>query len=462
MKKGKKVLIIGLDCAAPELIFERWSDDMPALRKLMENGIYGRLKSTIPPITCPAWTSMMTSKDPGTLGVYGFRNRGNYSYDNLKFVNSRMVVDDTLWDILLREGKQSIVVGVPQTYPPKPINGNMITCFLTPGPNSQYTYPLSLKGEIENLVGEYSFDVASFRTDDKDFLIRQIYEMTEKRFKVHKWLMKDKEWDFFIFVEMGIDRIHHGLWKYFDKGHRKYSPGSKYENAIRDYYIYMDRKINELLSIVDEDTVVMVVSDHGAQKMDGGICINEWLIREGYLKLKEKPDGIIPFSKAKVDWGNTCAWSEGGYYARVFLNVKGREPNGVIEKGDYDKVRDELKERIEGIVDENGINIDTKVYKPEEIYSKTNRISPDLIVHFGDLSWRSIGSIGHNSIHLFENDTGPDDANHAQHGIFIINNMGNRNDGAVSDKNILDIAPTVLDILDISIPEDMQGRVIRT
>jgi predicted AlkP superfamily phosphohydrolase/phosphomutase len=453
-------LIIGLDCAPPELVFDRWVGDLKNLGQLMKEGIYGELESTIPPITVPAWTSMMTGKSPGTLGFYGFRNRANYSYDGMVFANSQYVKEETVWDILSRERKRSVVIGVPQTYPPKPLNGCLITSFLTPDTTCQYTYPPELTTEVEALVGEYMLDVDNFRTDEKDHLLRQIHEMTERRFRVAQHLMTVQPWDFFIVVEIGLDRIHHGFWKFFDQGHRKYQPGSKYEDVVKDYYLSLDRQVGEMLSLVGKDTVVMVVSDHGAKGMEGGICINEWLMEKGYLTLEERPQEMVPFSEVKVDWDRTTAWGEGGYYCRLFLNVKGREPRGTIERSRYYEVRDRLKRELEGLTDDEGNTIGTRVFKPDEIYPVVNGIAPDLIVYFGDLRWRSVGSVGIGSIHTFENDTGPDEANHSQYGIFIMGGAGMKARGKVSGLHVMDVAPTVLNLLGLRVPEDMEGKVI--
>jgi predicted AlkP superfamily phosphohydrolase/phosphomutase len=457
---AERVLIIGLDCAPPELVFDRWGRDLKNLRHLMEEGIYGELESTIPPITVPAWTSMMTGKSPGTLGFYGFRNRANYSYDGMVFANSQYVKEETVWDILSKERKRSIVIGVPQTYPPKPLNGCLITSFLTPDTTCQYTYPPELKEEVEDQVGEYMLDVENFRTDEKDHLLRQIHQMTERRFRVTRHLMTTQPWDFFIVVEIGLDRIHHGFWKFFDEGHRKYQPGSKYEDMVKDYYFSLDRNVGEMLSLVGRETAVMVVSDHGAKRMEGGICINEWLMERGYLTLEERPTEMVPLSKVRIDWDRTTAWGEGGYYCRLFLNVKGREPRGTIEGSRYDEVRNRLKRELEGLTDDKGNHMGTRVFKPEDIYPVVNGIAPDLIVYFGDLRWRSVGSVGIGSIHTFENDTGPDEANHSQHGIFIMGAPEMKARGKVSGLHIMDVAPTVLNLLGLKVPEDMEGKVI--
>ncbi len=459
MKGKKRVLVIGLDCVTPQLLFDRWLEELPTIRRLITSGVYGELESCIPAITCPAWMSMSTSKTPGKLGVYGFRNRKNYTYDEMFFANSHAIREDTVWDVLGRARKQVVVVGVPQTYPPKPVNGCLVSGFLTPDTGAEYTYPPSLKHEIHSLVDEYILDVRDFRTDDKDYLVREIQRMTENRFTVIKHLMRNKPWDFFMFVEIGPDRLHHGLWKYFDPGHMKYEPGTKYEQQALDYYRYLDTQIAELVELAGDETAVMIVSDHGAKKMDGGLCINDWLIREGFLVLKNDPGTVTTFSNDLVDWDRTTAWGSGGYYGRLFLNVKRREPRGIIEPRDYEKVRDEIKAGLEALPDHTGGPMGTTAFRPEDIYPVANGVSPDLVIYFGDLFWRSIGTIGNPDIYVFENDTGPDDANHAQHGIMILHNTG-APAKRVTGAHLMDISPTILTVMGVDIPSDMKGKTL--
>ncbi len=457
-----KVFIIGLDCAEPSLVFDRWRERLPNLRRLMDHGVYGNLESCTPAITVPAWSVMTSSKDPGTLGIYGFRNRADYSYDKMNIATGSAVKEDRVWDILSRSGKQVNVVGVPGTYPPRPVNGCLVGCFLTPSIASNYTYPPEFKEEIKQWVGEYQVDVKDFRTEDKAYLLKQIYEMTETRFKLVKKMLVEKPWDFFMFVEMGVDRIHHGLWSYTDEKHWRYQPNNPFIDSIRDYYIYLDREIGEMLNLLPPDTMVMVVSDHGAQCMAGGIAINEWLYREGLLVLADTaPTKMTPLERVKIDWSKTQAWSSGGYYARIFMNVQGREPNGVIAPADYERERDELARRLIAIPGPAGQDIGTRVFKPEEIYHQVNNVAPDLIVYFGDLAWRSVGSLGLDSIYTFENDTGPDDANHAQQGLFILYDPARDLGGRRIQAQIMDVAPTVLHYLGEPIPADMQGKIIK-
>ncbi|MFQ5400819.1 MAG: alkaline phosphatase family protein [Anaerolineae bacterium] len=466
--KSPRVFVIGLDCAPPELLFEEWRDELPNLKQLIENGAYGQLMSSTPAITVPAWSSMTSGKDPGVLGFYGFRNRLDYSYDNRYIATAAVVKEKRVWELLSEAGKQCIVVGVPQTYPVRPLNGCLISSFLTPtttNPRIQWTHPASLRAEIEKLLAPeaYDVDVPQFRTDDKAFLLKQIYDMTRKRFEVLRYLLDNKPWDFFMFVEMGVDRIHHGLWAHHDPTHRRHDPDSPFVNAIKDYYIYLDQEIGTLLERLPTGTHVIVVSDHGVKPMQGGVCINEWLRREGYLTLFDEPSPryLSSFEKVEVDWSQTMAWGDGGYYGRIFLNVQGREPNGVIPRGEYEKVRDQLAEAIAAIPDPGGKPMGTVVFKPEEIYRKVNNVAPDLIVYFGNLSWRSVGSFGHGDIYTLENDTGPDDANHAENGIWIYSRIGGTLDGRqLPNTQLMDFAPTVLDLFGLPIPADIQGRVI--
>jgi len=470
-----KLFVIGLDCAPPELVFEQWRQELPNLNRLISGGSYGKLQSCIPCITVPAWSVMTASIDPGQLGIYGFRNRADTSYHNMTIASAAAVKADRVWDILSRAGKQVIAVGVPPMYPVKPVNGVAVGCFLTPATvgkdesgarvNKTFTYPAEMSGQINEWAGgEYLVDVKQFRTEDKDFLLKQIYEMTEKRFAVVKRLMTERTWDFFMFVEMGTDRIHHGFWKYHDPAHVKHEPGNPYRDAIRNYYHAIDDQIGDLLGLLDDNTAVMVLSDHGAQKMDGGICVNEWLRREGYLVLKDEPEGagIIPFEKVEVDWEKTTAWSSGGYYGRIFLNVQGREPNGIIPPDRYEAVRDEFVHKLAALTDPEGHNIGTVSYKPQGIYREVRGVAPDLIVYFGNLFWRAVGSFGHEGIHTFENDTGPDDANHAEYGIYVNYNPRQRQGGReLTGLQLMDVGPTMLDILGVSVPGDMRGRLIR-
>lgn len=461
MTCARRVAIIGLDGVPPRFIFELWKDQLPNLSALMERGVWGTLRGCHPPITVPAWASMLSSKDPGQLGLYGFRDRRTHAYDDYALTNATMIRHDMVWELLSRAGKQVILAGVPPTYPPPPVNGHVVSCFLTPARAGDWTYPPSLKAEVDRVADGYVFDVANFRTPDKHALLERIYDKTRKHFRVARHLLVTKAWDFFMMVEMGPDRIHHGFWKFFDPQHPKHLPGNDLEHAIRDYYRFLDAEVGAVLACIDDDAIVMVVSDHGAKRMDGGIRFNEWLIQNGYLKLHAYPETVMPISPELIDWSGTRAWGEGGYYGRLFLNVKGREPQGIVEPAEYERLRAELMAAIAGIAGPDGRNLGARAFRPEELYQEVNGIPPDLMVYFADLSWRSIGSVGARRIYAPENDTGPDDANHDWDGIFIMRDRQADDDGRrLYGLQLTDVAPTILHHCGLPIPEDMLGRMI--
>lgn len=465
MSTIKKVAVFGLDCGDPALVFDQWLDDLPNIKRLARSGTYGNLTSTIPPITVPAWNCMASSKDPGTLGIYGFRNRADHSYDKLMIATALAVKEPLLWNILTAQDRESIIVGSPGTFPIiRPIKGCMITSFLTPDTNDPkvtWTHPPGLRDEIRELVGEYMVDVKGFRTDDKQRLLDQIYEMTEKRFKVVRHLIMTKRWDLMWMVEMGVDRIHHGFWSFMDPAHHRHEPGNKFQNAILDYYKYLDDQIGKTLECMDlDETAVWLVSDHGAKTMVGGLMFNQWLIDEGYLHFKNPVAHGQKFNVADVDWSKTKAWGEGGYYGRCFINVEGREPTGQVKQDDYETFRNELAGKIEALADHQGNPMGNKCHKPQEIYDTVNNIAPDLVVIFGDLRWRSVGTVGSDSIYTFENDTGPDDANHAQEGMYIFSHQSIEPRGRFDEPTIYDVAPTILKQLGIDRPTDMRGKAL--
>jgi predicted AlkP superfamily phosphohydrolase/phosphomutase len=459
---GRRMLVIGLDCATPQLVFDAWRADLPNISRLMNEGAWGAMNSTIPAITVPAWSAMMTGRDPGELGFYGFRNRADHSYDRMTIANATAVRHPRLWDQLSESGARVGVLGVPQTFPVQPVNGDMVSCFLTPSAKSDYTHPHELRDSITDWLGEeFLVDVPNFRSDDKDRILRDIYRLADHHFDVAEHLLNLNQYAFFMMVDMGVDRIHHAFWKYMASDHPKFEPNHRFEHAIHDYYVHVDQRIGGLLDLVDPDTIVVVVSDHGARSMAGGICINEWLINEGYLVLKARPTDVTALEDCEIDWARTRAWSSGGYYGRLFMNVKGREPEGIIDPSEYEVVRDELVARLAMITDPDGAPIGTVAFKPEEIYREVRNVAPDLIIYFGHLKWRSVGSVGFDSIWTFENDTGPDEANHAQEGIFIYRDP-RREDGGrhLGTVDIYDIAPTLLTELGEPFPDGLRGSPI--
>jgi predicted AlkP superfamily phosphohydrolase/phosphomutase len=460
MAQGPRVAVIGLDCGTPQLLFDQLASEIPNIGALMGRGMHGELASITPPITIPAWACGMSGQSPGQLGIYGMRNRKDNSYEGLSIATSGAVKEPQVWDVLGRHGMRSLLIGVPPGYPPTPVEGWRISCFLTPPSAESFTHPRELRAEIEEELGgqEYVFDIPNFREKGEEFVLKQVFAMTERRFKVARRLVREKPWDFFMLVEMGPDRLHHVFWQHFDPEHPKYEPGNRFETAFQDYYRYLDREVGSLLEALPDDTVTILMSDHGARRMVGGVCFNEWLAAEGYLRFTEGVTKPTAIAQAPIDWGNTLAWGDGGYYGRLFLNVKGREPDGLIEPSRYEEVRDELASKLEAMPGPDGRALGTKVYRPQDVYPEVRGVAPDLIVYFGDLEWRSVGQVGGGEVFTYENDTGPDGANHDRNGILIMAGAPGQPSGRQEGLSLLDVGPTILSLYGLDFPEGTQGR----
>lgn len=466
MQKPKKVVMIGLDGLNPALVYQ-WKGELPNLSKLMEEGTYGKIKSTVPPITPQAWSCVLTSKNPGHFGYWDFTYRDDYSYGQPELVNSRVRDErvDTIYEILSGYSKKVAIINVPVTYPPPEIPGGYsISSFMTPNLNKQFTYPASLKEEIKKIIGHYIIDASTsdmnFRQMDKEVVLKRIYDMDKQRFELTKYFIKEKKCDFVFTVIMGTDRMPHLFYRYFDKNHRRYTPHPEYKNSLKNHYEFCDKSIGEILNLVDEDTAVIVTSDHSVQRLDGRINLNEWLIKEGYMKLRKRPERLTSLTKADIDWTQTKAWAT-GFTGQLYLNVKGRESQGIVDFQDYERFLGELAEKLKAITDEKGKRLDTKVYRRKDIHSgEYAKFGPDLFVYFDNCYWNISELIGYDSIYSYDTPKGPDDGGHGPFGFFVMAGKGVPKKGEVSGADLLDIAPTVLHLFGVPIPQDMEGKVL--
>lgn len=389
-----RVVVIGLDCLEPSLVFERYRDDLPAFRRLAERGAWGTLRSTDPPVTVPAWTCMFSGCTPEEQGLYGFRHRRLGSLRGAYAVNSTHVRKPRVWERIAEKGYRSALLGVPQTWPAAPMNGYVIADTLTAGEGSR-SWPEGLLDDVEQVVGPWMGDVEGFRTGAEKDVIVAIRAMTRQRFHAFRHLLEHRPADLMIMVDLGPDRMHH---RFFDR------VGSE-EDVVRDYYRLLDRELDQTLSAIPAEAHVLVVSDHGARPLRGGFCINDWLIEKGRLALRHPSRAVRPFDESLVDWTRTRAWAWGGHHGRVFVNLKGREPEGIVEPDQYDHFLDMLCEEL-------GSQHRVLRVQGEGDY-------PDLIVYAGDLDLRCIGSVGHGRVIVPGNDTGEDRANHAMEGVFL-------------------------------------------
>ncbi|MEE8558288.1 MAG: alkaline phosphatase family protein [Myxococcota bacterium] len=448
---GRRVLMLGLDCGSPELFFDRWSDQLPVVSQLRASATYGSLHSVHPPITVPAWISMLTGRDPGELGIYGFRRRRDRRYSRSVFHDSSSVRFPTIWDRVGESGDPSIVIGFPLGYPVSPIRGVMISGMLTPPDASSFTCPSGLAADVRRWAPGYRFDTDAHRKGDLTRLVDEVFEMTRSRFRVARELLRREPWRFAFVHEIGLDRLQHALWDALD------DPGSTGYETLLEYHKLLDSEIGETLDAVPNDTVILLASDHGARKLEGSFAINEWLRQQGLLAIDGPLQPNEPFDLNWVDWKRTRAWADGGYCGRIYLNVEGREPEGVVPAAEYYDLRGELRERLEQLPGPDGAPLGSAVYTPEEVYSRCEGIPPDLLFYPGDLRWRCAATVGHADPYLVGNDLFHDTANHAWEGLFLLHDPESPGTGRRDGAHLLDVAPCILERLGLPLSASVCG-----
>ncbi|MCB2193824.1 MAG: alkaline phosphatase family protein [Deltaproteobacteria bacterium] len=443
-----KVAVIGLDCLEPSLAFDRFAGSLPNLAGLMSRGRWGRLTSTIPPITVPAWMCMATGQDPGQLGIYGFRNRREPTYGPLQTAAADWVQAPRLWDLATNAGLTSVVLGWPLTYPAAQIKGAMVSGPLTPPEATEGVWPPTLLPRLERWAGgEYLFDVKNFRTAPREKLYGQLETMARRRFAVAQGLYRLYQPNLFMMVEMSPDRLQHAFWEETEK--------------VAAHYRLLDSLVGELLACLEPHTLVLVVSDHGARPLEGGLAINQWLRDKGYLTLKQPPAEPKPLSPEMVDWPRTRVWADGGYYGRIYLNLAGREPQGAVPPSKAPALLARLSAELEAMAGPDGRPLGNRVFRPPDTYRETKGLPPELILYPGGLGWRALATVWPDEKTIFTqgNDSGPDGANHAQEGVLIaapaaggrLGQAGREIHGA----RLYDIFPSLCALL--SLPTDASG-----
>ena len=504
MNMNKKVFVIGIDSATFDIINPLIKKGaLPNLELLIKEGVSGKLKSTIPPVTPPAWTSFMTGKNPGKHGVFDFYAPPNLGYQR-PILNSKFNKAKTIWKILSENGKKVGIINMPMTYPPEEVNG-----FIIPGmqygldTNSGFSYPKELMHELNKAIGGYKVlygDMVSLYADIFDNLLKEWREIVKLREKAILYLMERYEWDFFMAVFYSIDVMQHHFWKFYDKSHPLYKH-SEYSEIIPEFYKCVDSSVGEILRRLDEDTVVMVVSDHGAGPEHKAFYINKWLAKEGFLTFKPKyiplwkfrlphiiykilrragvkaiewtvPISYLPLLWRKIDpreglrvhelinWNKTKAYSGNHTEQGIYINLKGREPYGIVESGkEYEEIRNSIIEKLRKVEDhKTGERVVSKIYKKEEIYKGPyTYLAPDIFVDMKEgqyLIQKEVYNWG-----LF-NYADKSSGTHRMDGIFIMKGANVKRGEGVDNLNITDIAPTILHVLGVPVPDDMDGKVL--
>lgn len=459
-----RILVIGLDGFCPDLV-EIWSSELPHLSSLMERGIYGPLQSIIQPVTPVAWTAMISGLNPGHFGFTDFTYRTGKSYTDFKLIHSQAICVPTLSTMLPKAGCRALMIGVPVSYPPIAIRGGAcVSCFMAPSLKAGITQPAELQPEIlAQTSSPYLLDVSlSDMPGDinRDDLVRRIRELDRQRFDIARYLMDTRPWDLLFMVCMGTDRVGHYFMRFQDPQHGRYDDDRRYRDVIRNHYRYCDERVGELIANAGTDTVVMVVSDHGLQRLDGKINLNDWLIANGYLCVREPIHSLTPLKTAPIDWSRTRAWAH-GYGGQIYLNIQGRDPQGCVPPSEVDAVLGELEQRLQELHGPEGERLQVEAVRRQDIYSGPYVDNcPDLFVQCENLRYTTSDLLGHSAMVTPVKELGPDDAAHAPAGFFAMAGPGVPHLGRFAATHLLDVAPTVLDLLGVPVPPDLDGRPI--
>lgn len=505
MQKAKKIVIIGLDGVPLDLI-QRWAlgGYLPNLQRLMATGTFGNLRSTIPPTSGPSWSSFVTGMNPGKTAIYDFlyRREGTYSFPP---VNASLRHGTTVWRHLSDAGLQVGVLNLPMSYPVEQINGFMVSGWMTPYRATDYLYPPGLAEELEREVGNYRiYPTETFAENRKEKFLKATYDLLGMRTHAAVYLARTRPWDVFMTVFFDTDRVLHQLWHYLDPDHPWRTDQEDKEWVVRDYFHAVDESIGRLLAFADDETLVVILSDHGMGRANNFVVLNNWLLDVGMLRLKRDPwtqlkelmfrsgftlrnvhrmadrlhlaqqaeyvagyfvDHLLKLvflSFLDVDWRHSRAYSFGRHLGSVYINLKGREPQGIVEPGaEYERVRDEIERLAYEFRDPHtGRALIGQVLRREEIYHGPHLDkAPDLILRPKEPSdiFFGLADFGHRqtvaTVYRYA-------GMHRDYGMLIMNGPGIRSGATIEGAAIYDMAPTLLHVMGLPIPSDMDGSVL--
>jgi predicted AlkP superfamily phosphohydrolase/phosphomutase len=501
-----KVAIIGLDGATFDLIMPLIQQGrLPVLKGLIENGARAKLLSTVPPLTAPAWVSAFTGTNPGKHGIFDWFT---VERDG-RIVNSTDIRSKTLWDLLNECGKKTIVVNVPMTYPPRRLDGAMVSGYIPPGEEDEYTYPSGLKRELV----QAGFRIGGRRTY---FLhlsnqVRELMDTSDGVYAASLYLIKKGAWDFLMVVFDAVDIAQHHYWKYLETTDARYDvePDRGYDKVIPEVYEKMDSLLGKLIENFDEDTLVAIISDHGFGPVHTDISVNGFLMQLGLLKLRSSdpgsaleplrsnirrlalrvlealgidslPHNSIAFRAARrllrmsqdaysadsvhsiyraIDFERTKAFfpSGSGHYIRI--NVKGGDLKGSVETGEYERLRTRIIDELYALKDpRTGDQVIEKVYRREEVYrgSEASKGGDLLIQPRAGYEVQPLRELSEGPV-LIPTHT---HSGHRPDGILIMSGPHIRRGGSFDEVNIVDVAPTVLHAAGAFVPKDLDGRVL--
>ncbi len=494
-----RVLILGLDGATLDLI-QSWAEAgrLPALKALMDRGAWGPLESTVPPMTSPAWPSFATGKYPAKHRVFDFVSAHSGSFN---VVNATAVRAPSLWELLSAHGRRVGVINVPVTYPPRPVNGFLISGLLSPS-GAEVTYPADLLERYEGRSVPYRvMPTVQYKPGNEELFLQDLEALIAVREQYALNLMRDQPWDLFMVHFLSTDLAQHAMWRYTDPAHPQFVPGNPYRDAIERIYRRADRAVGALLAEAGDETTTFVMSDHGFGPLHGVVNLNILLWQQGLLHLKRDPltrlraalfrHGITPrlaygivarlnlqnivarvakstrnavynkfLSFDDIDWTRTVAYSL-GHMGQIYINVAGREREGIVARGaPYEAAIERVMDALASLTTPDGRPMVERVVRASELPGGPYEgDGPDLHLVLDGYRYISCPLFATDG-HVLSKQIRGDSGSHRMEGTLIAAGPQVRPAGRTEGARIVDLAPTVLSLLGCPIPEDMDGRAL--
>ncbi len=421
-----RVAFIGIDGVPYSLLSEN-PELFPNLASLAEEGTAGEISSIVPPESSACWPALTTGMNPGETGVYGFQDREVGTYDTYVPMG-REVQADRVWDRVTEEGRRATVMNVPVTFPPQRNVQRMVSGFLSPD-LEKASFPDDVTRELESI--DYRIDVNPKLGHEKDKheFIEDAHATLEARYKAFSHYVEADDWDLFFGVFMTTDRVNHFLFK-------DYEHDGEYKEEFIEFYRKVDDYIGRLREALADDVTLIVASDHGFTSLDYEVHFNAWLRQEGWLSFRtDEPEELDDIAD------DTRAYSF--IPGRFYINLEGREPRGSVPQEEYEEVRAELKAELEELEGPEGQKVVSRVVEKEDAFrGDHDDIAPDLVaipskgfdLKSGFKGGETVFSTGpRNGMHSFD-DTA----------LFI-----DDPDASIGDADLLDIAPTILELMDV-------------
>ncbi|WP_276254367.1 alkaline phosphatase family protein [Halomontanus rarus] len=421
-----RVAFIGIDGVPYSLLSEN-REAFPNLAAIADDGTAAEISSIVPPESSACWPSLTTGMNPGETGVYGFQDREVGTYDTYVPMG-REVQATRVWDRVQNEGRRATVMNVPVTFPPQRNVQRMVSGFLSPGLDKA-AYPDDVRDTLAGM--DYKIDVNPKlgHQEDKTAFIEDAHDTVDARFEAFEHYIEEDDWDLFFGVFMTTDRVNHFLFKDYERD-------GEYKEEFLEFYRKVDDYIGRLREALPENTTLIVASDHGFTSLDYEVHFNAWLAEQGWLSFDtDEPEELGDISD------ETRAYSF--IPGRFYINLEGREPRGVVTEAEYDDVRQELKEQLEGLEGPDGRKVVDRVVEKEDAFrGEHDEIAPDLVaIPTKGFDFKA-GFKGEETIF----DTGPRNGMHSFDDTSLYIDDPN---ATIDDADLFDIAPTILDLMDI-------------